>query len=89
LTAMRGFWNGNCKTQGMAFLDRDEYIPVWLPYWLPNEILEEIYLGLLRGAPGRRQVLPEDSEAADGYINRDWFGPFLLSPPTRFLRGSC
>jgi hypothetical protein len=89
LTARRGFGTDIAKPQGMAHLDRDEDIPAWLPYWLPNEILEEIYLGLLRQASGVRPVLLEDGERANGYIIQNWFGPFLLSPPTHFLRGSC
>jgi hypothetical protein len=24
-----------------------------------------------------------------GFIVQDWFGPFLLSPPARFLQGHC
>jgi hypothetical protein len=75
--------------KGMAYLDRDEYIPVWLPHWLPNEILEEIYLGIVAASPRAHQSLPEEAEGADGYIIQDWFGPFLLSPRTSFLRGRC
>ena len=73
----------------MAYLDIDEYIPVWLPHWLPDEVLEEIYLGLLAASQDFRQVLPDESEPDNGYINRDWFGPFLLSPRTSFGRGRC
>ncbi len=71
----------------MANLDRDEYIPVWLPHWLPDEVLEEVYTGILAATERNSQSMAEDH--TDGYIIRDWFGPFLLSPPTRFSRGRC
>lgn len=40
---------------------------------------------------------PEDSLAAEtseddsprGFIIRNWFGPFLLGPASRYLRGRC
>ena len=82
-------WNGYCSMKGMAYLDRDEYIPVWLPHWLPDDILEEIYLGIVAGSHRAPQSLPEEAEGADGYIIQDWFGPFLLSPRTCFVRGRC
>ncbi len=82
-------WNGYCSLKGMAYLDRDEYIPVWLPHWLPDEILEEIYLGIVAGSHRAPQSLPEEAAGADGYIIQDWFGPFLLSPRTSFVRGRC
>jgi hypothetical protein len=82
-------WNGYCILVGMAYLDQDEYIPVWLPHWLPDEILEEIYLGILAGSNRAPQTMPEEAEGADGYIIQDWFGPFLLSPRTSFMRGRC
>jgi hypothetical protein len=73
----------------MANLDRDEYIPVWLPNWLPDEVLEEVYTGILMATQSPGNGLPEESDPTDGYIIHDWFGPFLLSPPTRFFRGRC
>jgi hypothetical protein len=73
----------------MAILDKEEYVPVWLPSWLPEDVLEEIYLGILAAAERPPKDLPEESDPACGYIIRGWFGPFLLSPPTRFARGRC
>jgi hypothetical protein len=73
----------------MAYLDKNEYIPVFLPDWLPDEILEEVYLGILAGLERPSPEIPGESEPANGYIIQDWFGPFLLSPPTWFLKGRC
>ena len=73
----------------MAYLDKDEYIPVWLPSWLPAEVLEEVYLGCLAAADHAAEGAPEEPETADGFIIQDWFGPFLLSPSSRSLRGRC
>ena len=73
----------------MAYLDRDDYIPVWLPQWLPEDVLEEIYFGIMAGANRPAPETPDEPEPANGFIIHGWFGPFLLSPPTRFARGRC
>ena len=73
----------------MAYLDQDEYFPTWLPHWLPEDLVEEIYLGMQAAAPRTPALPPDDSDLADGYIIPGWFGPFLLSPCTYFLRGTC
>jgi len=72
----------------MAYIGKDEHNPVWLPESLPEEILAESFIELLNA-----KIVGEDAsepgEPSFGFIVRDWFGPYLLSPPTHFLRGSC
>jgi hypothetical protein len=72
----------------MAYIGKEDYFPVWLPESLPEEVLVESSLELFQVEvdPGEAPH-PEDSNF--GFIVQDWFGPFLLSPPTRFLRGQC
>jgi hypothetical protein len=73
----------------MAYFGKETNIaPVWLPESLPEEILAESYMELLHN---EREVgdAPPAPGLAFGFIVQDWFGPFLLSPPTRFLRGQC
>ena len=72
----------------MAYIGKKEYTPVWLPESLPEEILVESSIELFHAeaSPGEA---PEPEEPHLGFIVQDWFGPFLLSPPTRFLRGQC
>ena len=72
----------------MAYIGKDEHVPVWLPESLPEEILAESFIELLNiEADG--EDASEPGEPNFGFIVRDWFGPYLLSPFTRFLRGRC
>jgi hypothetical protein len=72
----------------MAYIGKDEPAPVWLPESLPEEILAESFIELLNtGVHDETASEPEESNF--GFIVRDWFGPYLLSPPSHFLRGRC
>jgi hypothetical protein len=72
----------------MAYIGKDELTPVWLPESLPEEILAESFIELLNSRP-EVEAAAEPEESNFGFIVRDWFGPYLLSPPTHFLRGRC
>jgi len=72
----------------MAYIGKDEHVPVWLPEPLPEEILAESFIELLNiEADG--EAASEPGDPSFGFIVRGWFGPYLLSPPTHFLRGRC
>jgi hypothetical protein len=73
----------------MAYIGKDEYAPVWLPEPLPEEILAESFIELLNSEARAVEETAEPGESNFGFIVRDWFGPYLLSPPTHFLRGRC
>jgi len=70
----------------MAYIGKEEYVALWLPENLPADALNANSIQLLGG-----EEEPEStaSEPSRGFIIEDWFGPFLLGPPTRFLRGRC
>lgn len=70
----------------MAYFDDDGYLPIWPQDALPEDILAEGMLDLWTGAQ-EEDHLP--SGTLNGYIILDWFGPFLLSPRSRFVRGRC
>ena len=70
----------------MAYIGKEEYSPMWLPEDLPADVLANSGIQLL-GAEEESE--PTAAEPSRGYIIQDWFGPFLLGPPTRFLRGRC
>ena len=72
----------------MAYIGKDEHIPIWLPESLPEEILAESFIELLN-TEAQVEDASEPGESNFGFIVRDWFGPYLLSPPTHFLRGRC
>jgi len=72
----------------MAYIGKGEHSPVWLPESIPEEILMDSFIELLNTeAPVEDASEPEESDF--GFIVRDWFGPYLLSPATHFLRGRC
>jgi hypothetical protein len=76
------------KEKTMAYIGTEEQAPIWLPESLPEEILAESFIELLSvEAPVEPDCEPGTSNF--GFIVHDWFGPYLLSPPTRFLRGRC
>lgn len=72
----------------MAYVGKEEQFPIWLPESLPEEIVAESFFELLNVEADHEEA-PRPEEPNFGFIVRDWFGPFLLSPPTRFLRGQC
>jgi len=72
----------------MAYMGEEDYLSVWWPGPLPQGILADTYLDfqdLETPAPG----LGPSGEPRFGYIIRDWFGPFLLGPPSRSMPGQC
>lgn len=72
----------------MANFDRDEYILFWLAAALGDEVPAGSSFNLMGTAvePEAEVIDPEPSRC---YIIRDWFGPFLLGPSSRSLRGRC
>jgi hypothetical protein len=76
------------KEKTMAYIGKEEHSPVWLPESLPEEILAESFIELLP-TEAEPSDAPEPAGLNFGFIVQVWFGPFLLSPPTRFLRGQC
>ncbi len=74
----------------MAYFDEDEFFPVWLPGSLPEDLGSGSALALLGiDAEAGDAGFDPHRESLHGYIVHDWFGPFLLSPPSKFLRGRC
>jgi hypothetical protein len=77
-----------CQGKDMAYIGTEEHAPIWLPESLPEEILAVSFIELLNTGAEMAEA-PEPDAANFGFIVQDWFGPFLLGPPTRFLRGHC
>jgi len=76
------------RKEKMAYIGTDEHTPIWLPESLPGEILAESFIELLNIAADI-VAASEPEEPNFGFIVRDWFGPYLLSPPTRSVGGRC
>ncbi len=75
----------------MAYTGSDGYLAAWVAGALREDILAECCIHLLE-ARELNDSSDQDGlahEPSRGFIIRDWFGPFLLGPPSRFLRGRC
>jgi hypothetical protein len=72
----------------MAHNGKEEHFPIWMPENLPEELVAESFVELLNGEMDEGTTSrPEDPNF--GFVAQGWFGPFMLSPPTRFLKGQC
>lgn len=74
----------------MAHIGNDWYLAAWTDTVLTGEKLSEtsvLLLGEQEGEPG--EPGSTGPGPAQGFIIRDWFGPFLLGPVSRFVRGRC
>jgi hypothetical protein len=72
----------------MAHAGKEEHFPMWLPESLPEEMVSESFFELLDGEVDEKTT-PRPEDPNFGFVVQGWFGPFLLSPPTRFLKGQC
>ena len=70
----------------MGYLARDEMLPEWVAVSQEVEEAGDPPVQLV-GQEGLDQHVPAPFPL--GFIIRDWFGPFLLGPPSQFLRGRC
>jgi len=68
----------------MAFHDSDTEVLLWCPQLLPEDLLLGSYVQL-----SGEDSPPEAHPGPAGFIIHNWFGPFLLASPSRFLRGRC
>ncbi len=73
----------------MAYIGADLYLASWLEGGLAEDALAENCLFLLGTVGSEAEAEPQEPESSRGYIIRDWFGPFLLGPASRYLRGRC
>jgi len=71
----------------MAYLGSDRDLVAWACGGWVEESPEDTWLvGGPGGDPGAEA--PEE-DSPQGFIIRNWFGPFLLGPASRYLRGRC
>jgi hypothetical protein len=69
----------------MAFLGGEADLPVWFPQPVPEDLLAGASIRLL---VEEWAACAHPGDPA-GFIILDWFGPFLLGPSSRLLRGRC
>lgn len=73
----------------MAYIGPEVYLAAWVAGVLKEDTLSESCIHLLGSADSPEEGEVPASEPSQGFIIRDWFGPFLLGPPSRFMRGRC
>ena len=73
----------------MAYIGKDRYLAEWMARALEDDALAETCIHLLGAEEDQEEETHQDSEGSRGFIIQDWFGPFLLGPQSRYLRGRC
>ncbi len=73
----------------MAYIGGEGYLAAWVAGPLREDTLNDCCIRLLEAQDEVEEEQPLASEPSRGFIIRDWFGPFLLGPASRFLRGRC
>jgi hypothetical protein len=73
----------------MAYIGDEGFLAAWAASILTGDEVSQSSV-LLLGEPVDQEE-PESlaTEPAQGFIIQDWFGPFLLGPASRFVRGRC
>ena len=76
----------------MAYIGKELYLAAWADGTLAGDTLSQTSV-LLLGEPVEQGDQVEQvslgAEPTRGFIIQDWFGPFLLGPASRFVRGRC
>lgn len=71
----------------MAYLGSDLDLVAWAWVREAGESLEDTWL--VSGPEDGDAGEPAEEDSPRGFIIRNWFGPFLLGPVSRYLRGRC
>ena len=72
----------------MAYIGNEGYLAMWKLGALEDDALADSCVYLL-GEEEPQEGAPSSDDGSRGFIIQDWFGPFLLGPQSRFLRGRC
>jgi hypothetical protein len=73
----------------MAHIGKDWYLASWAEDTLEGDKLCQTSVLLLGETVEQGEQETLGPEATRGFIIQDWFGPFLLGPASRFVRGRC
>lgn len=74
------------KGKRMAYLGNELDLVAWA--WV-REVDESLDTWLVSGPEDGDTDGPSGEDSPRGFIVRNWFGPFLLGPASRYLRGRC
>ena len=73
----------------MAYIGSDWYLASWAADSLTGDQLSQTSVMLLGETAEQGEQESLTAEPTRGFIIQDWFGPFLLGPASRFVRGRC
>jgi len=73
----------------MAYIGDDFYLAAWAAGTLAEDKLSQTSILLLEESADQGEQESIEAEPTRGFIIQDWFGPFLLGPASRFVRGRC
>jgi hypothetical protein len=73
----------------MAYIGTEGYLAMWKAGALQEDALAETCVYLFGNEEEPEEGPQPSGEGSRGFIIQDWFGPFLLGPQSRFLRGRC
>jgi hypothetical protein len=73
----------------MAYIGDDGFFAAWAAGTLTGDKLSQTSVLLLGETADQGEQETLATEPARGFIIQDWFGPFLLGPVSRFVRGRC
>ena len=73
----------------MAYIGDDGFFAAWAAGTLTGDKLSQTSVLLLGESADQGEQESMVTEPTRGFIIQDWFGPFLLGPASRFVRGRC
>ena len=73
----------------MAYIGDDGFFAAWAAGTLTGDKLSQTSVLLLGESADQGVQESMAPESTRGFIIQDWFGPFLLGPASRFVRGRC
>jgi hypothetical protein len=73
----------------MAYIGDDGFFAAWAAGTLTGDKLSQTSVLLLGESADQGEQESLSTEPTRGFIIQDWFGPFLLGPVSRFVRGRC
>jgi|YelNatPaOPRAMG01_1025707.scaffolds.fasta_scaffold172041_1 hypothetical protein len=73
----------------MAYIGTERGQAVWFAGGLQDDGLTDTCICLLGGEEDPENGAQHGSKESRGFIIHDWFGPFLLGPQSRYMRGRC
>jgi len=73
----------------MAYIGDEKFLAAWAASILTGEEVSQTLVLLQGESVDQEEQEGLATEPTRGFIVQDWFGPFLLGPASRFVRGRC